>query len=192
MVCDGAVSVPWEAARQSAVVFRCRYMAYANVSGFQLYRDTVDNFGHLVGGGAERRGEPGETAQKAVGLRRVGDTVTVNLIGDDDERASLLRELKQRGHDFVGMAQRPVDFIGIQIREILEEENGVFKGLRAELRDVRRALERRVAAARATLLVLRDARGGVSVPRGGVHRRDVVKRPAKLGMQALRELLRIF
>lgn len=60
MVCDGAVSVPWEAARQSAVVFRCRYMAYVNVSGFQLYRDAVDNFGHLVGGGAELCSEPGE------------------------------------------------------------------------------------------------------------------------------------
>lgn len=60
MVCDGAVSVPWEAARQSTVVFRCRYMAYANVSGFQLYRDAIDDFGHLVGGGAELCGEPGE------------------------------------------------------------------------------------------------------------------------------------
>ena len=187
MICDGAVSVPWEAARQSAVVFQ-----YAAVSGFQLYRDAVNDFGHLVGGGAERRGEVGEIAQKAVGLWPVVDAVAVELVGNDDERTGLLPQLEQRGHDLVRMARRPVDFIGIQIREILEEEDGVVQGLRAELRDVRRALDRRVAAARATLLVLRDARGSVSVPRGGVHRRDVVKRPAELGMQALRKLLRIF
>ena len=63
MVCDGAVSVPWEAARQSAVVFQ-----YAAVSGFQLYRDAVNDFGHLVGGGAERRGEVGEIAQSMPSL----------------------------------------------------------------------------------------------------------------------------
>ncbi len=68
VVCDGAVSVPWEAARQSAVVFRCRYVACANVSGFQLYRDAVDDFGHLIGCVAERRSDAGEIAQKAVGL----------------------------------------------------------------------------------------------------------------------------
>ena len=63
---------------------------------------------------------------------------------------------------------------------------------RAELRDVRRTLERRVAAARAALLMLRDARGSVGIPRCRVHRRDIVKRAPKLRVQTLRKLLRIF
>ena len=164
----------------------------AHVSDFQLYRDAVHDFGHMVGGGAELRGDAGEVPEKAIRLFSVIDAVAIELIRDDDDDTGLLPEFKQRGHDFVGMPRCPVDFIGIQIREILEEKDGVFKSLCAELRDVRRALDRRVALVFAALLVLRDARSSVGIPRCRVHRRDVVQRAGELRMQPLRELLRIF